>query len=136
MRNEQDRDAYRTISEVRSSGVFGDRRETCLIPRGRGDRNSGVDYLIKLYFDIPSRFPDALTEGMLYTTLYCFLSSIIWELAKLPNLLNLVLFLIFLFAIFPLFIAIYAICRHPELFFGVLFRVIFICTGILFGLSS
>lgn len=131
--NERARDAYR-VSEIRSSGVFGDRRVTRLVERGKSDHNKNKDYHLEVMLDIPSQFPDQLVVGLSFMSFYFFASSIICQLIiKSPDAFKIVLLLIFLFAVLPIFLSFYAISRNLKLFWGVLFRALFAVTGSLFG---
>jgi hypothetical protein len=133
MNDENDRENSYEVSEKLSSGLHGERRVQRLIQRGRSDRISSKIYNLRLLLEIPSRFSDALIEGLLYMTAYSFLASLINELFKHPDTINLVLFILFLFVLVPVFIAIYAISQLPQLFWGVFYRLLFTIVGILFG---
>jgi hypothetical protein len=133
MSHQRDRDAYR-VSEVRSSGIFGDRRETRLVERGKSDRNKNKDYHLEYLLDMPSQLSDVIIVGLSFMSLYFFVSSIISELIiKHPDTFKVVLLLIVLFVALPVFLSIYAISRNIKLMFGVLYRFMFASVGILFG---
>lgn len=135
MRHEQDRDAYRTISEVRSSGIFGDRRETRLISRGRGDHNKDIDYHLNLLFDIPVKPTDALILALMFMFFYTFVSSITYDLIlqNLAETYKIILFVLIIVVLFPTLLSVYAVNRHTQLLMGVIYRFVFSLVGIVFG---
>lgn len=135
MSYEQDRDAYRVVSEVRSSGINGDRRDERLIPRGRGNSNRDINFFLHLFFDIPPHPTDALIQGLLFMFFYTFVSSIIYDLILLntAETFKIVMFVLIIVVLFPILFSFYAISRNIQLLIGVIYRFVFALVGIFFG---
>lgn len=135
MSYERDRDAYRVVSEVRSSGINGERREERFIPRGRGNSNRDINFFLHLFFDVPPKPTDALIQALLFMFFYTFVSSTIYDLILLSSAetFKIVMFVLIIVVLFPTLFGFYAISRNIQLLMGVIYRFVFAIVGIVFG---
>ena len=136
MSYKRDRDAYRVVSEVRSSGINGDRRVERFIPRGTGNSNRDINFFLHLFFDIPPKPTDALIDALLFMFFYTFVSSIIYDLILLNSTetFKIIMFVLIILVLFPILFSLYAIGRNIQLLMGAVYRFVFALVGIIFGI--